>query len=247
MFFLQTVYTPGRTVRATVRKWNRTGTTLGQYWNNTTAAWQDAAVSDADTITLVGSDNGLYVYGRTTALSTYTGAVIIEFKDSTITLPLTFESAYLLNGQLRDVPRIVSETGADLQDGGRLDTQIDAAAAGGVELSISPFIVNAARTFVIPQAEEMARNIVSVNEGAKVTVAFDFSAKLNEGAGVLSIVSVVDIAGSVTPVSQQVSQDRKKVHATFTSFVSGTTSTVLVICNTTDGDKLTGRGVIKVS
>lgn len=242
----------GRTIKAQLRKWSNTeSSTLGEYWNQGagTPAWQAGDPGDSGRLTFAEvAATGVYTYGAPSAFSTYTGVVAAYYFDSVVSSTLAVGSSwhYFVNGRIKDVDVAVATNDTDWADGGRLDTLLDTAAAGGVAVSVSPYVVAPSRTFVIEDDSDRARNIVTTHEGGKLTVRFDFARLLNEGAGVLSIVSVTDETGGLTPSAQIVSQDRMACHATFSGFVEGGSSLITCIVNTTDGDKLTGKGLIRV-
>lgn len=114
-------------------------------------------------------------------------------------------------------------------------------------------IINDARVFRLMQTDDGAEapNIISVDAGAVVTVAMDFSAVLNPGTGLAAVSSVTIATGSsfATPIdgSTAVSDDTRQALATVTTASDEAGERKLKFtCTTTDSQTLTGEGYFHV-
>jgi len=257
-------YTTGQTVKAYLRKWDNETSALGDWWNNTSAAWVGADPGSSAYISLTEvASTGTYLYGRSTAMSIgspYTGKAIIFFYVGSSVLTVSQE-IYMVNGARVEEQKAASDTLADTNElqtdwvnGGRLDTLLDLATTGGVAADpISPCFINPSRTWsLVGHADAAtARNVVTVPAGTIATFAMDFGGILNSQTSVSTAGSATDTDGSpvITFTDVAVSQDRKQVHMTIddaADVTAGTIHTIKVGCVSTDSQTLYGYGILKV-
>ena len=267
-------YATGKTVTAVVAQrvdYESDPDTIANKWNAVAAAWQAAPSFANQRISMTAdSDTTDYYRGAiadSAGWNTYNGQIEIRYLDGSLLLAV--EHVDVVGGnEIRDYHSYLSaingwanidEIHTWLSDGGRLDTQIDAAAAGGVEIHISPIAVSMARTFSLRKHGNTvsSHNVVTVGAGTAATFAMDFRSVLNDlGAAasspettILSVVSVQDTTGSpaLTIASQSPSQSKLQVHFAIASgFIAGNSHRMKCVVLTTDQQTLVGYGTIRV-
>lgn len=123
------------------------------------------------------------------------------------------------------------------------------AIAGVVPSPPSVYQVQSSRRWTLlgDGEDSYATNVISLPSGASIILAMDFGNVLNPGTGVSSVSSVVDSSGNyLVPTELLPSQDRRAAHFRVSNLTAGTRYELLVTIQTTDGQTLTGRGVMRV-
>lgn len=128
--------------------------------------------------------------------------------------------------------------------------QILALIAGIVPSPASSVVsVSAQRTWrLLSDGEQsVAPNIVTLAAGTTAVLAMDFCELLNEGTGISAVGAVTDTSGlGLVPTSLLPSQDRECAHFTVTGLTANNRHTIKVTVATSDGQTLTGSGVLMV-
>ena len=115
--------------------------------------------------------------------------------------------------------------------------------------TISAEFINPSRTFRFLQDQSKARNIVTARVGDNITLAGDFTDVLNPDTSIASAGGVTVTegdGGDLTIGTAAPSQDREKVNVQISGWKAGKTYVLKFECNTTDGDTISGEGVVKV-
>lgn len=226
-------YAPGKTVAVTMQQVNgSTGAPLDLWWKESgtgsgawvagasaTAAERRISLSDANTY-------GIYTGGKSAALGSYTGYVMVYYWDVALATPIDSEKIYLKVGHQVEPEKATSDI-------------ID----GGATASISPWHIRPERTWTVERDASACRNVVYMSGAAVVTLAMDFGRVMNEGTGLASITSVAILGATVgTPA---ISQDGKQAHFLVSGLTPATTYTCYVVAVTLDGDTLVGVGTLK--
>jgi hypothetical protein len=127
--------------------------------------------------------------------------------------------------------------------------QILALIAGIVPSPPSAVNVNAQRTWrLMPDGEQsIAPNVITLTAGTTCVLSMDFRDLLNEGTGISAVGSATDTSGlALVPTNLLPSQDRDAAHMTVTGLTAGNRHVIKVTVATTDGQTLTGSGVLMV-
>ena len=204
----------GRNLAGVLRQLSTTGTT-SKTWNNSTSAWESSVSSTDRKIDAVEEVDGRYRFSVSVSLGTYTGDVNFEILDEDQSdLPIGNETVY--------------------------------AVAGAVgQSTASPTAVAKHRTWFVGAGEsDRSPNVVTLADGAQVTLAFDFTAALNPDSRVSSVSSVTG-TNSLTTSSLAPSGDGRQAHFDVSSLTAGTRYEVTCTVGTSDGQTMTGRGVLK--
>ena len=239
---------PGTTLRLPVRQ--TANGTKGDYWNETTKAFQTSAPADADMPPLTEGRSGEYTF-QTATLETYTGQVTIgpayEEGDTTFE-PMTGSATLDVQGGKRV---IYANTNQNQQTpgGNTVGGQLDKAGTGGGGGTVSPVVVDESLTWEAYQTDagSIARQVVSVTEQFKGTLAFAF-ADIIAGSTIDVVLGVNDDQGT-TFTNQLRAIDGTTAHFDFDAPTpAGTSQThiVNVKIRTVDGQERERQGVLRV-
>lgn len=211
--------TPGQTLAVSVRKIIQATRLNGDWWNDTTGAFQVGQPAFADVIQLTegtGVNAGLYTGFSSAALSTYTGPLRRTIHTTTQTLDSVM--VFAANG-----------------------IEIDA-----VTSPPATIIVAEERTWRIDEGSSLAPNILTEPAGVSATLAMDFSAVLNPGTQLSSITSVIDTsAEALVPTNPRISQDALHAYFDVTGLVDEKTYKLQVTVTTSDGNTLVRTGTLR--
>lgn len=108
--------------------------------------------------------------------------------------------------------------------------------------------VSTQRTWVLGSSNENDRapQIITMTAGAAGTLAMDFVGQLNPDTGVSSVDTVTDTSGNgLVPTNLLPSQDRRRAHFDVTGLTAGLRYDLKVTVTTSDGQTLTGRGILR--
>lgn len=127
--------------------------------------------------------------------------------------------------------------------------QIIASIAGIVPQPPSVAMVRNARTWRLYDDGEnaLSPNVVHLTAGVTVTLAMDFTGILNPGTAIQSVSAVTDLsANGLVATNLLPSQNRQQAHFDVTGLTAGDRHTLRVTVVTSDGQTLTGRGILEV-
>lgn len=226
----------GQTLAASVRKITQATRVLGDWWNDTTGAFQAGQPAFADLINLTegtGFELGCYRGISSAALATYSGELLVGIHSATecVATGLSYAQTGVEVGA--DVEAINTKLGA-----------IHGAGSWAATTAASAIVVGAERTWRVTEADPIAPNTITEQVGVTATLAMDFSEVLNPGTSINSVDSVTDTSGNaLVPTNLLVSQDRRNAHMDVTGLVADTLYTLKVQITSSDSQTIlrTGR------
>ena len=114
--------------------------------------------------------------------------------------------------------------------------------------AVSANVVNRQRKWILADSAEssVAPQIITVRQGEDLTLAMDFSSWINEDTALSTVSSVTDDLSLLTIDNLLVDQARQNAHFDVTGFTATQTHTLQVSVTTTDGQTMTGTGVLQV-